>query len=479
MTSTSRRTFLQQTGLALAAVAVPGVPAAFAETSYVSKRPIPAKRKFRSAAVDAAIENALPKIPDPKLAWLFSNCFPNALDTTVTTGTWEGKPDTVAITGDIDAMWLRDSSDSILAYVPYAAADADLRRMMVGLIRRQARCILLDPYANAFTSNLQPPPLSWAVHDSTTMKPGVAERKWEIDSLCFPILLSHAYWSATRDTSPFDAQWFQAMHLVVQTFKEQQRFNGPGPYSFQRAAENPLDTLPGAGFGAPAVPNGLIFSGFRPSDDACQYPFLIPSNLFAVRVLRQLAEMQTAIARDAQAARESSALADQVSAALSKHSVIVHPTAGRIWAYEVDGYGNSLSIDDANLPSLLSLPLLGCCPPGDELYLATRKFALSAENPYFAKGTAATGIGSPHTGQGTVWPMSIIVRALTSQDRQEQLDCLRTLKNTDAGTGFMHESFEKDDAAKFSRSWFAWANSLFGTLILQLLATDPALLKEA
>jgi uncharacterized protein len=266
------------------------------------------------------------------------------------------------------------------------------------------------------------------------------------------------------------------MHLVVATFRQQQRKVSRGPYSFRRSSASPTDSLNGDGFGNPARPVGLIYSGFRPSDDACTYPLNIPGNFFAVETLLRIEEMFTQIVRDDSAAREAGQLAAEIRAALKNHAQGRHPEAGEIWAYEIDGFGNALFMDDANVPSLLGLPYLGCCSATDPLYLATRKFVLSAANPYFYKGSAAEGIGGPHIGQDMVWPMSIIMRALTTDDEQEQLQCLRWLKKSNAGTGFMHESFHKDDPAKFTRAWFAWANTLFGELILSISKKSPRLL---
>ena len=409
---------------------------------------------------------------------MFENCYPNTLDTTVKTSEVGGKPDTFVITGDIDAMWLRDSACQVWPYVSLAKEDADLRRMFQGLIGRQARCVLIDPYANAFLPDpTSKKALSWAVDDLTDMKPGVAERKWEVDSLCYCIRLAYGYWKVAGDTAAFDDEWAKAMRLIVSTFREQQRKHGPGLYHFQRKTEVPTDTQMLGGFGNPAVPVGMIYSMFRPSDDACTYPFYVPSNLFAVMVLRQLAEMATEISHDATFASECKALASEVEAALQKYARMKGATGEEFWAFEVDGYGNQLFMDDANIPGLLGLPYLGCCKREDALYQRTRKRALSEKNPYYFQGTAASGIGGPHEGLNMIWPMALIVQALTSSDGAEIRQCLRWLKTTHAGKGFMHESFDKDNPAKFTREWFAWANSLFGELIVKLSEGRPELLK--
>lgn len=438
-----------------------------------SRRPPVEQRKFTSEAVEAKIAEVKKAIGDPEMAWLFENCFPNTLDTTVRTGTVDGKPDTFVVTGDINAMWLRDSTAQVWPYLPLAKGDRALKTMIEGVVRRQTRCILIDPYANAF--NFGPTGSEWA-KDRTKMKPELHERKWEIDSLCYPVRLAHGYWKQTGDASCFDASWRSAAALIVKTFREQQRLHDRGPYTFQRVTAVPGDSLPQNGYGNPTRPRGLIHSGFRPSDDACIFPFLIPSNLFAVRALEQLREIHGAELHDEAAARECADLAGEVRAALGKYATAQKPKYGEVYAYEADGYGNQLFQDDANVPSLLSLPYLGCCRPDDPLYLRTRKLVLSDDNPYFYRGKAAEGLGGPHSGLNMIWPLGIITRALTSRDEKEIGQCLATLKATHAGTGFMHESFSKDDAQKFTRKWFAWANTLFGELILDVHQRFPRLL---
>jgi len=269
----SRREMLRNATLGAMALAVPRVRFGARET-FSSKRPPVGERKFVSKAVEELIARVKAKIGDAELAWMFENCYPNTLDTTVEMSELGGRPDTFVITGDIDAMWLRDSACQVWPYVGPAKGDADLRRMFQGLIGRQARCVLIDPYANAFLPDAtSKKALSWAVDDLTEMKPGVAERKWEVDSLCYCIRLAHGYWKATQDVAPFDKEWAAAAWLIVATFRQQQRKNGPGPYHFQRKTEVPTDTQMLDGFGNPAVPVGMIYSMFRPSVDACTSPF--------------------------------------------------------------------------------------------------------------------------------------------------------------------------------------------------------------
>jgi meiotically up-regulated gene 157 (Mug157) protein len=474
----TRRFLIARTGLAVAgATALSNIPGYVLGQAIAlgSKRPRPADRKFRSATVDAYIDSTSRRISDPALAEMFANCLPNTLDTTVLPGEFEGKPDTAVLTGDIPAMWLRDSSAQVWPYLALAGTDDRLRQLLEGVIRRQTRCLLIDPYANSFMADLSAPPLEWSTKDQTEMKPGVGERKYELDSICYPIRLAHGYWKSTGDTRPFDPAWKQAMTAVLQTMRVQQRKKGAGPYRFQRSADNPTDTLVN-GIGNPVRPIGLIASCFRPSDDACIFSFLVPSNLFAVTSLRQLATMANTILHDPNMANDATALANEVESALRQHA-LVSTSAGTIWAYEIDGYGGQVLMDDANVPSLLSLPYLECSPDA-AVYARTRKFVWSESNPWFFRGTAGEGIGGPHIGRDMIWPMSQIIYGLTSNSDTEIVRAIQMLKASSAGTGFMHESYNKDDPSKFTRSWFAWANTLFGEFIARTAQQRPELLRQ-
>lgn len=444
----------------------------------LSGRPAESERRFRSAVIERTIAEMHAATGSPELARIFENCFPNTLDTTVFTATVQGKPDSYVITGDIDAMWLRDSAAQVWPYLPFAMQDPALHDLLEGVIRRQARLIQLDSYANAFTRDPSVPPLPWAVHDRTQMLPGVAERKWEIDSLCYPVRLAHGFWKATGSQAPFDQEWMKAAQRIVATFREQQRINNLGPYHFVRNSGTPSGTLALSGYGNPAKPTGLICSGFRPSDDACMLPFFVPANLFAALTLERIAEISTAIYHDESFARECAGFAREVRAAVGKYGIVNHPTHGEIVAYEVDGYGNSYLMDDANAPGLLSLAYLQLLPESDPLYQRTRKFALSLDNPYFFRGAAGEGIGGPHIGRDFIWPMSIIMRGLTSNSDAEITQCLQMLCTSTGGTNLMHEAFQKDDPAKYTRPWFAWANGLFGELLLKLRRERPVLLRD-
>lgn len=474
---TTRRDFLKTSGLALAGLNIANNSFAntFVPSGFESKRPKLADRKFTSTAVEEKIKQMKKIIADEELGWLFENCFPNTLDTTVTHKFIDGKPDTFVITGDIHAMWLRDSTAQVWPYLPLVKNDKPLRELISGVINRQTKCILIDPYANAFNDG--PADSPWK-NDITEMKPDLHERKWEIDSLCYPVRLVYNYWKTTNDTSVFDEKWVVAMKLILKTFREQQRKDGTSPYKFMRTTAWATDGVVLGGYGNPINPVGLIVSVFRPSDDATIFPFLIASNYFAVAALKQLNEIFINVINDKHTAKEFLFLAGEVEEALKKYSISDHLGFGKIFAYEVDGFGNTLFMDDANIPSLLSLPYLNAVDVNNPIYINTRKFLFSKNNPYYFEGKAGSGIGGPHAGLGMIWHLAVIMKGITSTDENEIRECIKILKSTHAGTGFMHESFNKDDANKFTRPWFAWANTLFGEFILKVADEHPHLLKE-
>lgn len=445
-----------------------------ASAPFPSVRTPPERRHFKSSAVERAIERVHAGVKNRELAWMFENCFPNTLDTTVDFSVVDGRPDTYVITGDIDAMWLRDSSAQVYPYLNLMKEDAPLQQLIAGVINRQTRCVLKDPYANAFYKDDHKRG-EWK-NDLTDMRPGVHERKWEIDSLCYPIRLAHAYWKISGDKTPFDREWHAAIETTLRTFREQQRKDGNGPYRFLRKTEWATDSLPGRGYGNPAKPVGLIYSMFRPSDDATIFPFLVPSNFFAVVSLRQAAEMVEALTADAELARSCRALAAEVEVALAQYAIVDHPKAGKVYAFEVDAYGNYYCTDDGNIPNLLSLPYLGAVGVEDSVYQNTRRMLLSADNPYYCIGKAANGLGGPHVGVDMIWPLGVIIEGLTATRDSEIGQCLKTLQSTHAGTGFIHEAFHKDDPKKFTRAWFAWANTIFGEFVWKTFNERPHLL---
>ncbi len=470
----NRRQFIQHSALITAGLTLAPSLARPADATFPTVRVAPERRKFTSPAVERTIARVQAGSGNAELAWMFGNCFPNTLDTTVDFSVVNGRPDTYVITGDIDAMWLRDSSAQVWPYLPLMAEDPQLQQLIAGVINRQTRCVIKDPYANAFYKDANK--VSEWRSDLTDMKPGVHERKWEVDSLCYTIRLAHGYWQATGDTAPFDHTWREAIRAILRTFREQQRKTGKGPYHFQRRTETQTDTVAGRGYGNPGKPVGLICSMFRPSDDATLFPYLIPANFFAVVSLRQVADMLEKILHDTALAGECRSLADEVESALRKHAVVHHAQLGAVYAYEVDAYGNYYCIDDGNVPSLLSLPYLGAVPVGDNIYQHTRQLVLSSANPYYCQGQAANGPGGPHVGMDMIWPLGLIVQGLTSTKDAEIRQCLVTLQKTHAGKGFMHEAFHKDDPDHFTRPWFAWANTIFGELVLKTFNQNPRLL---
>ena len=350
-----RNEFIKNAGLLSAGLLLKDLSFAQGDGPFPVVRVPYDKRKFHSKAVEAAIVEFQSNVKNKELGWLFENCFPNTLDTTVDFEMINNKPDTYVITGDIDAMWLRDSTAQVWPYLLLIKKDAALQQLIAGVIHRQAKCILKDPYANAFYKD-ENQVSEWKT-DLTKMQPGTHERKWEIDSLCYPIRLAYNYWKQTNDTTPFDTQWKDAIQLTLQTFREQQRKTGNGPYSFQRTTAWATDGVPLGGYGYPVKPVGLICSMFRPSDDATVFPFLVPSNFFAVVSLRHAATMVKQILQDDALASQLSALANEVEKALQQYAIIDHAQYGKIYAYEVNGFGSYNLMDDAMYPAYYHCPI--------------------------------------------------------------------------------------------------------------------------
>ncbi|MCU0493939.1 MAG: glycoside hydrolase family 125 protein [Chloroflexaceae bacterium] len=402
----------------------------------------------------------------PAWAEAFRQCFPNTLATTTelcADGT------TFVFTGDIPAMWLRDSSAQVRPYVRFAGSDPTVRRMIAGLIRRQAHYLVIDAYANAFNRE---PNGKGHQGDRTRMGPWLWERKFELDSLCYPIQLCQDYFTVTGDESVFDETLHQALWRIVGVMQTEQRHQTRSAYSFERSNCPPSDTLPEHGRGSPVSYTGMVWSGFRPSDDACTYGYHIPSNMFAVVVLEHLAHFAERFYRDGALAERAAGLRANIEMGIQTYGLVEHPRHGRIYAYETDGMGNHNLMDDANVPSLLSIPYLGYRPADDPTYLRTRAFVLSRDNPYFVAGRVAQGVGSPHTPAGYVWPIGIAMQGLTATDRAEQQALLEMLVETTAGTGYMHESFDPNEPSRYTRPWFAWANSMFGELAYRWARLD-------
>jgi meiotically up-regulated gene 157 (Mug157) protein len=421
---------------------------------------------------------------DPDLATLFSNCLPCTLDTTVmayTPSTPTSAPDSYVITGDINAQWLRDSTNQVLPYMSLLTADPTLRDLVCGLIHRQSLNIAHDPYANSFNPNA-----SGAGHQDDRRKPKmtaqVFEGKWELDSLAAAMKLAWHYYNTTQDSTCFlqDDTWGQAMKAIIATITTQQQSTlppGTNDYYFQRETTAPTDSLMLGGVGNTGRRTGMCKSAFRPSDDSSLFPFFVPANAMAVVELRHVGQLLQALASHPQAGTRTaelkglsdaaSTLADELDEGIRMHAIVPVPTwtkaalgleaEAMMYAYEVDGYGGQAIMDDANIPSLMALPYLGYLNISDPLYQTTRAVLLSPNNPYFFNGSAGEGIGGPHVGLDYIWPMSIITRAMTSTDDAEIRLCLETLKASSEGSGWLHESFNKNNAKDFTRPWFAWS----------------------
>lgn len=408
----------------------------------------------------AEIEEKL-KVIYPELAPFFKKCFLNTIETTVTPlddGTY------FVITGDIPAMWLRDSTAQLKPYIRYANEDDDLKSILRGVIARQCAFVNLDPYSNAWCAVK----LSRDSRDETDYYNDLIwERKYETDSLCAPIYLAHEYYHQTLDSSIFTESFKGMLERVAAVFKAEQN-HCASSYFFRRPDCPVTDTLPNDGLGNEVSYTGMTWSGFRPSDDRCLYGYLVPSNMMAVCALKMAAELASVGFSDTKLESECRSLAFDIDEGIKEYAVIETENHGKIFAYETDGKGKYLLMDDANSPSLLSAPYLGYVKPEDEIYKNTRRFILSGSNPWFFEGSAAKGIGSPHTGSGKIWHISLIMQALTSTDPKEIRECISQITATHANAFLMHESFNKNDPTDFTRPWFAWANSLFSELVIEI-----------
>ena len=402
------------------------------------------------------------KVKYPELAPFFKNCFLNTIETTVAKLDDGGY---FVITGDIPAMWLRDSASQLSHYIRYANEDEDLKEIIRSVIAKHAYYINIDPYANAFNAV----PNSKSHKDETDFYHDLIwERKYEVDSLCASIYLAYQYYMQTLDASIFTEEFHDMLEVIIAVFKLEQNHFQESRYFFNRTDCPETDTLPNGGKGNEVAFTGMTWSGFRPSDDRCVYGYLVPSNMMAVCALKKAAELLNAGYEDTRLESECRSLAFDIDEGIKTHGVYEHEKFGKIYAYEVDGKGNVRLMDDANSPSLLSAPYLGYAEKDDEIYLNTRKFILSQSNPWYFEGSVAKGVGSPHTGLDKIWHIALTMQALTSLDEAEIKECINMLTTTHAGTFLMHESFNKNDDTDFTRPWFAWANSLFAELMIRL-----------
>ena len=351
------------------------------------------------------------------------------------------------ITGDIPAMWLRDSTWQVKPLLK--SQHPDVVQFLINLSRAQVKYFLIDPYANAF--NPAPNGNCWR-KDFADQSPWVFERKYELDSWASILYLARKIYETYGVNDHFNLDYRKALDLMLELAKIEQNHN-PESYIFKRDNCPVTDFLSHDGRGAPVGYTGMIFSAFRPSDDACKYGYLVPSNLFFANELLNLpSPVFTSAAQS---------IAEQI-----QHGIEEFALMNGVLAYEVDGLGNTEFMDDANTPSLVSLPFLEAMTSDSEIYQATRLAVLSESNPYFYSGKWATGVGSPHTPDRHVWPISLAMAALTSDNKEYQLETLDLLERTDAGTGQMHESFDVDNPNTFTRPWFSWSDMTYVDLVL-------------
>ncbi|MBY5034603.1 glycoside hydrolase family 125 protein [Streptococcus gallolyticus] len=419
---------------------------------------------YTKEKVDQWLQEIIEKTSDhPAWGQVFSRCYTDTLDNTVKIledGT------SFVLTGDIPAMWLRDSTAQLKPYLFLAKEDEKLRSTIVGLVKRQIRLILKDPYANSFNETD-----NWNGHhetDHTDLTGWVWERKYEVDSLCYPLQLAYLLWQVTGETAQFDQEFFQALELIVSVWETEQRHAEKSSYRFVRDTDRQEDTLVNDGMGPDCAYTGMTWSAFRPSDDACIYSYLVPSNMFAVVVLEYAMEILPAMSKslDLNLLERIDNLRHSIDTGIMEHGLTKNAAGETIFAFEVDGLGNASVMDDPNVPSLLAAPYLGYCSIDNDIYQATRKTILSSENPYYYEGSHAAGIGSSHTFYRYIWPIALCIEGLTTKDKAEKARILDLLVACDGGTGVMHESFHVDDPSLYSREWFSWANMMFCELVL-------------
>lgn len=457
------------------------------------QRPAPECRLFKSDAVEKKIQEITSKMVDVDLARMFENCFPNTLDTTVRWHLDSDDPQQVQsfiVTGDINAQWLRDSTNQLTQYQSLAKDDPALKTLLLGAINTQADYVLESPYCNAFqpplASGLEPTSNGQSDVVHPVYEPGVVfECKYEIDSLASFLSLGNQYYAATKDSSFITPKFLQAVQTVLDVVEEQSVGTfGPGgepndmTYTFQRQTNAGTETLNLNGIGNPLASNtSLVRSAFRPSDDACILQFFIPGNAFMSVELGRTAELLSATGKSPVLAATLKAKSAAIRAAVMKYGVTTHPVFGNVFAYEVDGYGSHIMMDDANLPSLLALPLVGFVDRADDTYQNTRRMVLSRYgNPYFLVGQEFAGIGGPHIGIENAWPLSLLVQAMTSDDDDEIVTAVEAVLKANAREGLIHESVNVARVTDYTRPWFAWANSVFAQTILDIAERKPKLI---
>ena len=453
-------------------------------------RPAVDKRTFVSEEIEKYIKEVTSKIKDVDIANIFTNCYPNTLDTTVDYN--ESNKDTFIITGDIKAMWLRDSSFQVYPYLKHCIKDKHLNSMMLGLFNRQIKCILLDPYANAF--NKAPKRSPWA-NDQTyklvngskvrAMNDNLWERKFELDSLMSPFFIMCKYYEITKDASFLTPDFYKALDSTFNVVEKEKRGTDDedkdkGPeYTFQRSGLEPFDSQH-QGRGNPCKTCGLVKCNFRNSDDATVFSYNIPENAMISSTFLSLADMLNKATTDKKdIVNKLLKIGNEIKENIYKHGVITDYTVDeQYFAFEVDGFGNSLFMDEPGYPSLISLPFLGFCKANDVIFLNTKKRILSDKNPYYIVGKSGSGVASSHSYRKYVWPLFTLMQGITSFNKEEIKTCLDLLVTSAKSTGFMHESFHIDNPSQFTRSWFSWANSFFGVFIDSILEKCPELITK-
>ena len=399
---------------------------------------------------------------DEKLHRMFEQCFVNTYTTTMKKQA-DGK--TFVVTGDIPAMWLRDSGAQVRPYLLAAEEDEELADLIEGVIRQQFAFVMHDPYANAFNEAENG---RGHQSDITDMTPHIWERKYEIDSLCYPIQLCYLFWKSTGRTAYIQETFKEVCETIIGVWRTEQDHENMSPYRFERAEVRQSDTLIRQGKGGHVVPTGMTWSAFRPSDDACTYGYLVPANMFAVVVLGYAAEICDEVLKDSYLKEECLKLQEEIRHGIEQYAKLEHPIYGEMYVYETDGAGRVNLMDDANVPSLLAAPYLGYQHFDDSTYLNTRNFLLSRDNPFYYEGKYANGIGSPHTPDHYIWHIALAIQGMTAGSAEEKQQILTAFKNTDGGTNFMHEGFNADCPEEFTRDWFAWANTMFSEFVLSL-----------
>lgn len=460
-------------------------------------RPRPECRTFNSSGVEKAIKKLEKHIADPDLFRLFENTFPNTLDTAIKWHGWAANNTneelTFVITGDIDAMWIRDSANQIAPYKTVMNDKSDdVASVFRGTINMQARYLIQFPYCNAF----QPPREAsiTTVYNGGRYKvtPHYDENvvftcNFELDDWGGFLQLSHDYYEKTQDIDFFGAfQWIPAVQSIMASIEEmRQPTYGPDGewmvpvYTFQSSTMSAFGTLGNNGFMNPVNYTGMARSPFRPSDDTAMFDFGIAANMMLSRYLESTSSIMAQLPNAPKGlARQMKDVASEIRDGIETFGIVQAPNGQKIYAYEVDGFGGRILMDDANIPSLLSAPFLGYLDKEDATYLRTRAFLLSKSNPWYCSGTVISAIGSPHIRPCAVWPMSKIMQAMTTDNYWEIFGALKEIVGSTSGLGLIHESVDSNDASKWTRQWFTWANGLFGQLIMDLWERQPDVLQE-